>query len=99
MLIIDSHIDVPYRLWRQHLKGDEIENIAGSTKGDFDFLRAKKGGLNVPFFSIYLPASTQEDGTSHKMANQMIDMVEDIWIVLIIFLMLDIQTIIFIRLL
>tara|TARA_B100000029_G_scaffold491248_1_gene551181 strand:+ start:3707 stop:4912 length:1206 start_codon:yes stop_codon:yes gene_type:complete len=78
LLIIDSHIDVPYRLWRQHLKGDEIENIAGSTKGDFDFLRAKKGGLNVPFFSIYLPASTQEDGTSHEMANQMIDMVEDI---------------------
>ena len=65
-------------MWRQHLKGDEIENIAGSTKGDFDFLRAKKGGLNVPFFSIYLPASTQEDGTSHEMANQMIDMVEDI---------------------
>ena len=81
LLIIDSHIDVPYRLWRQHLKGDEIENIAGSTKGDFDFLRSKKGGLNVPFFSIYLPASTQEDGTSHEMANQMIDMVEDIWIV------------------
>jgi len=77
-LILDSHIDVPYRLWRQHLEGIEIDDISGSTDGDFDFIRARKGGLNVPFFSIYLPASTQEDGTSHKMANELIDMVEDI---------------------
>ena len=77
-LILDSHIDVPYRLWRQHLEGLEIDDISGSTDGDFDFIRARKGGLNVPFFSIYLPASTQEDGTSHQMANELIDMVEDI---------------------
>ena len=78
VLILDSHIDVPYRLWNQHLEGLEIDDISGSTKGDFDFIRAKKGGLNVPFFSIYLPASTQSDGTSHKMANELIDLVEDI---------------------
>ena len=77
-LILDSHIDVPYRLWRQHLEGLEIDDISGSADGDFDFIRARKGGLNVPFFSIYLPASTQEDGTSHQMANELIDMVEDI---------------------
>ena len=77
-LILDSHIDVPYRLWSQHLQGLEIDDISGSTNGDFDFIRARKGGLNVPFFSIYLPASTEEDGTSHKMANDLIDMVEDI---------------------
>jgi len=77
-LILDSHIDVPYRLWRQHLEGLEIDDISGPTNGDFDFIRARKGGLNVPFFSIYLPASTEEDGTSHKMANDLIDMVEDI---------------------
>jgi len=77
-LILDSHIDVPYRLWSQHLEGLEIDDISGPTNGDFDFIRARKGGLNVPFFSIYLPASTEEDGTSHKMANDLIDMVEDI---------------------
>ena len=77
-LILDSHIDVPYRLWRQHMEGREIDDISGSTDGDFDFIRARKGGLNVPFFSIYLPASTQENGTAHKMANELIDMVEDI---------------------
>ena len=77
-LILDSHIDVPYRLWRQHLEGLEIDDISGSTDGDFDFIRARKGGLNVPFFSIYLPASTQEEGTSHQMANELIDMIKDI---------------------
>ena len=77
-LILDSHIDVPYRLWSQHLEGLEIDDISGPTNGDFDFIRARKGGLNVPFFSIYLPASTEEDGTSHKMANDLIDMIEDI---------------------
>ena len=77
-LILDSHIDVPYRLWSQHLEGLEIDDISGPTNGDFDFIRARKGGLNVPFFSIYLPASTEEDGTSHKMANDLIDMVEDV---------------------
>jgi membrane dipeptidase len=77
-LILDSHLDVPYRLWSQHLEGLEIDDISGPTNGDFDFIRARKGGLNVPFFSIYLPASTEEDGTSHKMANDLIDMVEDV---------------------
>ena len=77
-LILDSHIDVPYRLWLQHLEGLEIDDISGSTSGDFDFIKAKKGGLNVPFFSIYLPANTQTDGTAHRMANELIDLIEDI---------------------
>ena len=76
-IILDSHIDVPFRLWNQHLEGLEIDDISGSTEGDFDFIRARKGGLNVPFFSIYLPASTQREGISHKMANELIDLVED----------------------
>ena len=69
---------MPYRLWNQNLKGLEIEDISGSTNGDFDLIRALEGGLNVPFFSIYLPASTQSDGSSHQMANDLIDLVEDI---------------------
>ena len=78
IIILDSHIDVPFRLWNQHLEGLEIDDISGLTEGDFDFIRARQGGLNVPFFSIYLPASTQNNGTSHKMANELIDLVEDV---------------------
>jgi membrane dipeptidase len=78
MLIIDTHIDVPYRLLEQHLTGKEIDDISKLTTGNFDFIKAKSGGLNVPFFSIYLPAETEEDGTAYKVANSLIDMVEDI---------------------
>ena len=79
LTIIDMHIDTPYRLWRQNLNGDEIDDISERTlKGDFDYHRAISGGLNVPFFSIYTPASTQLDSTSHEMALALIDMVEDI---------------------
>ena len=79
LTIIDMHIDTPYRLWRQNLNGDEIDDISERTlKGDFDYRRAISGGLNVPFFSIYTPASTQLDSTSHEMALALIDMIEDI---------------------
>ena len=61
MLIIDTHIDVPYRLLEQHQSGREIDDISKLTTGNFDFIKAKKGGLNLPFFSIYLPAETEED--------------------------------------
>ena len=78
MLIIDTHIDVPYRLLEQHESGQEIDDISKMTTGNFDFTKAKSGGLNVPFFSIYLPAETEEDGSAYKVANSLIDMVEDI---------------------
>ena len=52
ILVIDTHIDVPYRLWRQDLAGNQIEDISSSTLGDFDYERAVKGGLDIPFFSI-----------------------------------------------
>ena len=79
LTIVDMHIDTPYRLWRQNLNGDEIDDISKRTlKGDFDYPRAVSGGLNVPFFSIYTPASTQLDSTSHIMAVSLISMIEDI---------------------
>ncbi len=79
LTIVDMHIDTPYRLWRQNLIGDEIDDISKRTlKGDFDYPRAVSGGLNVPFFSIYTPASTQIDSTSHEMAVSLISMIEDI---------------------
>ena len=46
VLILDTHIDVPYRLNRQW------EDISMSTEGHFDYPRAFKGGLNSAFMSI-----------------------------------------------
>ena len=71
LIIIDSHIDVPYRV------ADEWSDVTQSTQdGDFDYPRARRGGLNIPFMSIYTPAESEEEGTSFALANQLIDSVE-----------------------
>ena len=70
-LLIDTHIDVPYRL------NDHPEDVSGRTeKGDFDFPRAVAGGLDVPFMSIYVPAAYQETGGAKDFADEMIALVE-----------------------
>lgn len=74
-LITDTHIDVPYRVHNGWV------DVAEATEGgDFDYPRAVKGGLNLPFMSIFTPASLEEaDGTadaSYELANQLIDSVE-----------------------
>ncbi|WP_423815757.1 dipeptidase [Rhodothermus profundi] len=71
-ILIDGHIDVPYRL-RQF-----PEDITRRTElGDFDYVRARAGGLDAPFFSIYLPAELQDTpGASKALADSLIDMVE-----------------------
>jgi len=73
-IITDTHIDVPYRL-------EEVyEDVSVTTeKGDFDFPRAKAGGLDAPFMSIYIPAKLEEQGSGSKeLADKLIDMVEAI---------------------
>ncbi len=73
VLIVDTHIDVPYRLQRQW------EDISQHTNGgDFDYPRARRGGLNVAFMSIYVPASYEEQGGARAFADRLIDLVETI---------------------
>jgi len=71
-IIADLHVDVPYRLKEQY------EDVSQATeRGDFDYPRAKKGGLDAPFMSIYIPASIEaEGGDSTAVANELIDGVE-----------------------
>jgi membrane dipeptidase len=72
-LIIDSHVDVPYRL------ESKWEDISQSTElGHFDYPRAKDGGLDAPFMSIYIPAKYEKTGGGKELADKLIDMVEKI---------------------
>ena len=77
-LIIDTHIDVPYKLKMQLEYNGSFEDISKKTSLNFDYPKSIKGGLNLPFFSIYLPASTEEEGTSFILANELIDMMDRI---------------------
>ena len=77
-LIIDTHIDVPYKLKMQLEYNGSFEDISEKTSLNFDYPKSIKGGLNLPFFSIYLPASTEDEGTSFILANELIDMMDKI---------------------
>jgi membrane dipeptidase len=73
-IITDGHIDLP---WRLHKGG--YEDISVRTPGgDFDYVRAKEGGLDAPFMSIYVPATYQITGGAKAMAEQLIQSVERI---------------------
>ena len=64
-IIIDGHVDLPYRLSVKNfrLERDYLGSPVSTTEGDFDYERAKKGGLDAPFMSIYIPSSNQKKKT------------------------------------
>jgi membrane dipeptidase len=79
-IIVDGHVDLPYRLKIQNFRftREYIGIPVSADEGDFDYVRAKKGGLDAPFMSIYIPASYQEDGGAKILADSLIDMVKGI---------------------
>ena len=73
LLIVDTHIDVPYRLHRSWQDVSET-----TADGDFDYPRAQAGGLDAPFMSIYIPPKVDAEGGAAALADELIDMVERI---------------------
>ena len=68
-LIVDTHIDAPGMLtegWR---------DLAIQTDREFDYPKARAGGLDVAFMSIYTSPTEDADGTAYDMANRQIDSV------------------------
>jgi len=72
-LLTDTHIDVPYRLHEGW-----VDVTGPAPDGQFDYPRAVKGGLDLPFMSIYTPAEMEKEGGSFQLANELIDSVEAI---------------------
>ena len=73
-LLVDGHVDLPSRL------NDFYENPADSTVGgDVDYPRARAGGLDAPFMSIYIPPYLQSNpAAATNRADALIDLVETI---------------------
>lgn len=78
-IITDGHVDLPYRLKVINFRLEkEYLGIPISTNdGDFDYKRAKDGGLDAPFMSIYIPSSYENNGAK-ILADSLIDMVQGI---------------------
>jgi membrane dipeptidase len=80
-ILIDTHVDLPYRLDDLNFViGPETMSIPISSKeGDFDYERAKEGGLDAPFMSIFIPAAYQQEPDYGKgLADSLMFMVESI---------------------
>ena len=81
-ITFDGHVDLPYRLkvknfrYTKEYLGIPVE----SGEGDFDYVRAKAGGLDAPFMSIYIPASLQGPNLygGKELADSLISLVEGV---------------------
>ena len=70
-MIVDTHQDVPYRLIKK------MEDISQRTeKGDFDYPRARQGGLDVVFMAVYVPPEYEDKGGAMDFANMIIKTTE-----------------------
>lgn len=69
-IIVDTHIDAPEQMRE---KWQDISQRV--TEGEFDYPRAKEGGLKAPFMSIFTGADEETKGTAYKSAEEMIEMV------------------------
>ena len=81
VILVDTHVDLPYRLKIANftLEREYIGIPVSSEDGDFDFVRAKKGGLDAPFMSIYIQARNQRTPDYGKaLADTLINMVTGI---------------------
>ncbi len=72
MIIIDAHIDLPYRL-SEH----DIDLAGRDEGGDFDYPRAKAGELKAAFMAVYVPASYEEKGGAKALADRLIDLMKN----------------------
>ena len=79
-ILTDGHVDLPYRLKIKNfrLERQYLGIPISTTDGDFDYERAKKGGLSAPFMSIYIPSSYQQTGGAKQLADSLITMVKGI---------------------
>ena len=78
-IIVDGHVDLPFRMVvKGFMVKKEIEDVSVETTGNFDYPKAKRGGLDAPFMSIYIPSRYQETGGAKIFADSLIDMVSQL---------------------
>lgn len=70
-LIVDTHIDAPLHVQRNQ---DDITRL---TDNHFDYPKAKQGGLNAAFMSIYVSPEFQDNGAKRE-ADHLIDIVDSV---------------------
>lgn len=73
VIVVDTHIDAPYRF---SVGGEDVG--VRTRGGEFDYVRAREGGLGVAFMSIYTSASLDGSGKAGPKADSLITAVEQL---------------------
>ena len=71
-VIVDTHIDAPTQLMKEWL------DLGVEQAREFDYPKARAGGLDVAFMSIYTSPGQDDDGSAWNIANRMIDAVDSL---------------------
>ena len=71
LLVLDSHLDVPHRLMTRMT---DVSERTFST--DFDYVRAREGGLKVAFCAVYTPQRFEASGGAREHALRQIALTE-----------------------
>lgn len=71
-VIVDTHIDAPTELMKTWV------DLGTTQSREFDFPKARAGGLDVAFMSIYTSPGQDDNGSAWTIANHMIDAVESL---------------------
>lgn len=69
-VIVDTHIDAPTELLK------EWRDLGVDTDREFDYPKARLGGLDVAFMSIYTSPGEDKKGKARQVANMQIDAIE-----------------------
>lgn len=81
LIIVDGHVDLPYRMEQGgFMLQRKVLNVSvAASDGNFDYPRAKAGGLDAPFMSIYIPSRYQYiEGYAKKFADSLINMTKQL---------------------
>ena len=70
-LIADTHIDAPFAL-----EADGWLDLGRETSREFDHPKARAGGLDLAWMSIYTPSDLEASGGNRALADKLIDAVE-----------------------
>jgi len=69
IMIVDTHIDIP--------AGASIDNInrfIDAPDGQFDYEKARQGGLNMMFMAIYVPPIFEDSSNAREFTDERIDL-------------------------
>jgi membrane dipeptidase len=73
IMILDTHIDIPYGVTR-----DSLTRFINAPDGQFDYNRARQGGLNLAFLAVYVPPAYLDSSNARDFTDDKLDLLYDV---------------------